>query len=115
MLTGSPNVTRYRLLEFYPERLEYKGGRVLLSFCGNRDNCWMFYAVKENDPTSWIEIMRRPTLHEWARARFEGFDVPTGSPADKIMQRLVRERGAVVMAPGEEYRAKKKEKQKPYH
>ena len=40
---------------------------------------------------------------------------PTGSPADKIMQRLVREGGAVLMAPDEKYWPKQTERQKPYH
>jgi hypothetical protein len=115
MSTEPPQFTRYRLIEFYPERLTYKGGHVLLTFRGDRDNCWMFYAVKENDPTRWIEIMRRPTMHEWACARFEGFDVVSGSPADRIMKRLVKEGGAIVMASGEKYFPKRTEKQKPYH
>jgi hypothetical protein len=74
----------------------------------------MFFAAKEDDRSSWIEIMRRPTMLEWAQARFEGFNVVTGSPADKIMQRLVREGGAVVLKPNETYH-KPREKKRPYH
>jgi hypothetical protein len=103
MATEEPRVTRYRFVEGHAEKLEYPSGIVRLSFCGNRGDYWVLYATKENDPNSFLEIMRRPTMLEWATARFEGFDVPTGSPADKIMQKLVRQGDAVLMAPGERF------------
>lgn len=102
----NPN-TRYRLLAFYPERLDYVSGRVVLTFRADHDGAWIFYAVKENDPTAVCEIMRRPTMLAWAQDRYAGFDVVTGSAADKIMRRLVREGGAVRMAAGETYQPKR--------
>jgi hypothetical protein len=103
MAAEEPKLTRYRLVEGYSEKLEYPTGTVHLSFCGNREDCWMLYATKEGDPASFLEIMRRPTMFEWAQARFQGFDVAAGSPADKILAKMVREGNAVKMAPGENF------------
>lgn len=108
MASAPPEMTRYRLIEDYPELLDYPSGRVRLSFCANRENCWMLYATKESDPESFLEIMRRPTMFEWAKARFEGFDVVTDSPADKILQKMAREGNAVKMAPEEHYHVRPK-------
>ena len=109
-----PATSRYRFLKFHPEHLDYPSGRVLLSFRAEADHAWVLYAVKENDASQVLEIMRRPTMLEWAEARFSGFDVPTGSPADKLMRRLVREGGAVAMGPYETYHESRQRKT-PYH
>ncbi len=75
----------------------------------------MLFAQKTHDPTSFLEIMRGPTMQEWSHARFEGFDVEAGSPADKIMQRLVREGGAVKMAAEETFDQPPRRRSERYH
>lgn len=89
--------TRYRVLPCCPDRLDYRGGRICLSVRCNPDQSWLWYAYKYTDESSVLELMRRPSMVEWAHDRFHGFDVITGSAADKIMQRLVRERGAEII------------------
>ena len=107
-------LSRYRFVEFHPEYLDYPSGRVLLTFRAADDHSWALYAVKESDPTQVLEIMRRPSMLEWAEARFAGFDVATGSAADKLMRRLVQVGGAVAMGPYETYHERRKRKP-PYH
>ena len=112
MVEEKPPSTRYRLNEGYPDKLNYKNGCVLISFRADDDHSWYLFAAKESDPTNTIEIMRGPSMLEWSNARFEGFDVLTGSPADRIMQKLVREGGAVVMASDETFRLKREKRER---
>lgn len=115
MSTDPPKFNRYRLVEGYREKLVYPSGTVTISFCANREDCWMLYATKDGDPKSFLEIMRRPTMLEWAEARFEGFEVEAGSPADKILAKMAREGNAVKMAPGETHYVGRRNKQPRYH
>lgn len=108
MSTDHPPLTsRYRILEGYPEKLRYANATVYISFRADRDQSWYMYAVREDDPAHVVEIMREPTMLQWSEARYSGFDVIAGSPADKIMKRLVREGGALQMRPGEVFLRKR--------
>lgn len=109
------NLTFYRFVEDHPEKLKFRNGTVLLSFCGNRENCWISYAQKEGEPDSFLELMRAPTMSQWAAKRFEGFGVITGSPADAIMRALVQVGGAEVLKPGERGRLPRHGRQGKYH
>lgn len=99
---------RYRLLPFYSERLRFRNGSVLLSCRCDSGGAWVFYAVKEDDPSAEVEIMRRDTMVRWAADRFSGFDLEAGSPADKVMRALVKADGATVMSAGETFHHSRK-------
>ncbi len=95
-------MTRYCLIENYDDVLRFRDGLVRITFRADEDDCWKLYAVRDDDPSRRCELMRRPTMMEWNRTRFDGFEVPTGSPADKIMQALVRLGQARLLEPGQQ-------------
>lgn len=87
----------YYRVELAPVELRYRNGVVILETVRDGDD-WVWRATK-SDGTS-IHLLRRPTLVAFARDRYEGFEVPAGSAADLVMQRLVREGNADLTVPG---------------
>jgi hypothetical protein len=98
-MCSTEHMPTYRV-EFTPATLRYRDAIVVLeTLCEPADKSWIWRAVKQGSVES-VVLLRRPTLIEFSRDRYEGFTVESGSLADKIMQRLLREGAAEEVEPG---------------
>ena len=89
----------YRLQFSPPPTITYRNGVVKLeTFCDPVDQTWIWRAVNENGVS--VVLLQRETMLEFTTDRYEGFEVEAGTPAHKIMERLVRDGAAYATTPG---------------
>ena len=80
-----------------PDRLEYRNAIVTLETIRDGDD-WLWRATKPGGAS--VVLLRRNGMPAYARDRYEGFEVDASTPADRILQRLVKLGHAEITAPG---------------
>lgn len=92
---------RYRV-DLAPSKLTYRNGTVILeTLC--LDDGWTWRAKTDGAGVHSVILLQRPTLLALVQDQFEGFDVDAGTPADRIMMKIVTQGGALRMRPRERY------------
>lgn len=99
------SVLRFRILRPLPPRLDYSGASFALEIVRQRHetipvNEWVFRARKVGAPAVCVIANALAFRSHLERALEEGFDVEAGTPAARVMRRLVRDRIAVETRPG---------------
>jgi hypothetical protein len=80
---------RYRVIKEIPETLHYTNGKVHFQtyFAGNDD--WVWHVWREVIDRASVTICRATDGSKLGTLKQSGFEVPAGSPADRIMRSLV--------------------------
>jgi hypothetical protein len=90
---------RYRITGQLPEVLEYRSARYRLRDYDSVYSVWCWACEKEGGTYGAVVLLRARSKEELEQMRREGFDVPAGGAAEKIMQRLVRDGVAEQLIP----------------